>query len=138
MERNKAARLADFVAVFKPQWNMREVTDEIARLAGASDAVIAHYVIDLVQDSETRLPSRIGLRWDSENPELKNNNRRRPGRTEPCDICGRTEWQCNQVIRNRCGDGHTYTPAAPRGYRNIDDADILGAIDALGGIGRPV
>jgi hypothetical protein len=134
VDRVKAARLADFIAVFRPAWNMREVTDEIAGLTGASDAVIAHYVIGLVQDSETRYPARIGLRWNAESPELTNSHKR-SGNSEPCDICGRSEWQCNKVIKNRAGDGHTYSVGT---HRPVTDIDLVAALEAAGGIGRPV
>jgi hypothetical protein len=140
MEHEKAAGLANLVAKYRPTWHIRTITDQIVGLAGANDATIAAYVITTAMDyRNVRAPTMIAVKWNPDKPwTLEADRPNRPGSKEPCDICGRTEWQCNQVIKNKCGDGHTYMPAMPRGYRTIEDSDLLGAIDALGGIGRPV
>lgn len=127
MEINKAAKLANLVVTFRP-WNVREVTAEIETLDGDELAIINH-VMRIAADPETRFPSRISLTWNPDTPPP--GDTRRPGNPASCDQCYRSEWACQKAQRNTGLDSHPYRPAQPRGYRMIEDNDILEVLAPL-------
>lgn len=120
--REQAAAIANLVATFRPEWNLRLTTDEVMKCRGPL-AAISDHALAVASDWANKAPTRI-----SQIPmATRGGGTDKAGDKAPCQWCHRTEYACRQAQRNTGLDPHAYrplsgarVPASANGWRSGD------------------